>query len=878
MSSVGIPGSVSRPGYHRAVSGTKAERSLPPFVIMGKLVAPTLPQGVVRRPRLDDQLSAGERLALVVAPPGYGKTVAVRQWIETDGLPTSWFALDLLDDNPDLFWLHFIRALRNVLPDLDDEPEVLLAERGPRDHLFLAVLITEIERDGRRHVVVLDDVAHVTDRSVLDGIALLVDRVGHLLRFVLIGRFDPALPIARWRSAGWLGEIREADLRFSDTEALAAAGTFAGLRVSAEAVIALNKRTEGWPAGLHLALLSIRNAPDPDAAALEVAGSDRLLADYLVAEVLDRLPAAERDVALALSVLDWFDPRLCQELLGKSAVPLARKIARRRMFLTIVDEGTGAMRFHSLFRELLESELRWRDPERRTDLHRRAAVAWADRGELSTAYRHLMTIGEEHTAFELLVRPALELVDRGDRSGLAQKMRTLSPSMQVDSPWLAFDLAVAWFFAGSEADATRWCDRASELMSLEDPAARLRLHTTRCLLALMRGELGLAAEHVDGYEQFVQHVGKSDHIEVRFATIAARVALASRRFDEARVWVERAKTISDPESVTSVTVPALEAWLELEVGDRRAATKHADGACAAAERLRMRPHHGAFDALVVAASCHLAAGDTRKAGVLAERARSDAAVLGFPWNRVRAAVLAAEVRRLTSGPRSSLAIVDDLRVEFPLGVPGDLGDDVDVVEAKALIGSGEHAAARRLVESLADGPRKRLLTARLVPPDGAGDSVDRLLEDRRGWTVAERLEAEVLVGLADSRSGVQTRLWEALAEGSSTGWVSPFLGHGDAANQLLRQVPTESLHPVLAGVLRPQHQPMRMKPDLSEPLTRRELTILELLPTHLSYAQIGGRLHLSINTVKGNLKSIYRKLDVGSRTDAVDAASQAGLL
>ena len=591
-----------------------------------------------------EQLAVG-RVGLVVAPPGYGKTVAVRQFVDAHSPPTAWFDLDLLDDNPGSFWAHLIESLRGVLPGLDDEVELLLAERGPRDLAFLAALMVEIERADARGVVVLDGVSVISDRSVLDGIALMVDRVGHLLRFVIIARSDPALPVARWRSAGWLTDVREEHLRFSEAEALKASAMFPGLDLSDEVVVGLHHRTEGWPAGLHLALLSVRDAPDQDASAREVAGSDRLLADYLVAEVLDRLPAAERDVALALSVLDWFDADLCRDLIGNDAAPIAHQLQRRRLFLTTIDGHRGAMRFHPLFRELLESELWWRDPERRTALHRRAAELWAARGELNNAYRHLLKIGDVQAASDLVVRATLVLVDRGDRSGLARWMHTLPHAMHVDSPSLALDLAVACFSAGREQECGVWCDRADELSSADDLAIRVRLHAYRCALSLMQGDLDGATERIDGYERLVDLVDPSDRIDGRFATIAARVAIAARRFDQAHTWIRRAQQATGPETSSAVAIPALQAWLELERGDLSRATALADEACAQASRLGPR-NLDVFDARLVAAWCRLGAGDLATADHFAELASADADVLGFTWNRIRAGVLVAELRRL----------------------------------------------------------------------------------------------------------------------------------------------------------------------------------------------------------------------------------------
>jgi LuxR family maltose regulon positive regulatory protein len=859
---------VSQPGLARSFD------HLP--VIRSKLIPPPVPRGAIGRARLVEQLAVG-RVGMVVAPPGYGKTVAVWQFIDATGPLVAWFDLDLLDDNPGSFWAHLIQALREILPTIDDEVELLLAERGPHDLAFLAALMAQIERDGRHGVVVLDDVSAISDRSVLDGIALMVDRVGHLLRFIIIARSDPALPAARWRSAGWLAEVREEHLRFNESEALTVAAMFPDLELSDEVVLGLHHRTEGWPGGLHLALLSIRDSPDPEAHAREVAGSDRLLADYLAAEVLDRLPVAERDVALALSVLDWFDADLCQDLIGNDAVPIAHQLQRRRLFLTTIDGHRGAMRFHPLFRELLESELWWRDPQRRDALHRRAAALWAERGELNNAYRHLRKIGDMQAASDLVVQTTRVLVDRGDRSGLAQWMHALPQATHVDSPSLALDLALASFSAGRERESRAWCDRADELSADDDCALQVRLHAYRCALSLMQGDLDTATQHIDEYERLIDLVHPTDDIDVRFATIATRVAIATRRFDDARMWIKRAQQATGPEDAITVTVPALEAWLELETGDLSVALNLADEACAQADRLGARTV-GVLDARIIAAWCHLGAGDIESADRMTDLANADVDILGFTWTRIRAGVLAAELCRLTSGPRSSLEVVRQLEHRADLPPAGFLAGELDLVEAKALIGCGQIDAARRLIARQDDSPRRRLLQARVAAQKESSHAIERLLSERASWPRPERLEANVVIASVSPSADALPLLAATLAEGTATEWVSPFLDHGDAVERLLHQLPVDELHPRLAEALPLQYRPARAAIESHDGLTPREASVLELLPTYLSYAQIGEQLYLSVNTVKGNLKTIYRKLGVSSRAMAVDAAKRAGLV
>ncbi|HXW82306.1 MAG TPA: hypothetical protein VEJ84_22605, partial [Acidimicrobiales bacterium] len=422
-----------------------------------KFGAPEISQEVIERPRLVSRLASRRRVALVVAPPGYGKTVAARQWAYETDEPAAWFSVDFLDEDPESFWLHFLKAVRTVMPEIEEEPEFVLAERGAVNPLFLAVLIAQIEEQPRHATVVLDDFARVNDRLVLEGVALLVERVGDKLGLVLTGRSDPRLPLSRWRLNGWVVDIREDELRLTDHEALAMARTFGEIGLSGEDVTALNNRVYGWPIALHLALVSLRDDPDPQQAARTLASSERLLADYLVSEVLERLPEPQRDVALKLSVLDWFDLGLCRDLIGPEAPDLALDLLRYRLFVPSADDPPGVMRYHALFRLLLQQELRFRDPTGYERLHRRAAELWAHRGELHSAYRHLVTVGDHHAASDLVLGPVYTLVSSGDHAGVARLVNAMPRSLQVNDPGLALDLAAAWYNTPRRDNVEMWC-------------------------------------------------------------------------------------------------------------------------------------------------------------------------------------------------------------------------------------------------------------------------------------------------------------------------------------------------------------------------------------------------------------------------------------
>ena len=869
------------PDYCDDVDTASEVRRRDSVVITAKIRPPDLPPGVVERHRLTELLGQSSRVVLVAAPPGYGKTVVTRQHVDVAEHPVAWVSFDLFDESPTSFWLHVVRAVREVIAEVDEEAELVLREDRHNER-FLAVLVAQIERAARPFTLILDDIAPWASSRIHDGITVLVERVGHLMRLIVSARADPPLPLGRWRANGWLVDVREDDLRLTDDEALAAAATFER-RIPADTVAALNRHVEGWPIGLHLALVSASEASDPGASALALVRSDRLLADYVVAEVLDALPPRHREVALILSVVTAFDADLCHRLAGPDANDVVVDLERRRLVITSTGPPDVGKRFHRLLRELLESELRWRDPRLHAEAHRTAATIWRERGNVNAAYRHLMAAGDRDAANDIVIEPMLQYVDRGDRFGLAMLAGPFHDADDVDQPGLALDLATTWFFAGSEAEADTWYVRASSLIednvSPTGPAdiVRRRLHAVRCFLALYHGDVDGAADCVREFEEHERHGALSTPVERRFPTVATRVALARGDLDEARRWLVRAKSLDAPPIVATVTVPALEAWFELLSGRLAHAIELAEAACAAAEHAATRPHHDVFDAVVVAARAQFAAGDLGNAHELAALACVDATDLGYDWNRVRAGLVSAQVAGVIHGPQTAIAIIRDVRVSLHRD-DGPMHTALDIAEARALGRLGLFGHAWTLMEHVGASPPAQLVRAGLYLEAGRTEEVGPLLDDVDGWLPGERLEGDVLCATADATGAAGLRMRAAVEDAAASGWVSPFLSHGPRVDGLLRQLPLDRLHPALFQHYLPHGKPRRHRPVASEHVTARELTILVLLPSHLSYSQIGRELHLSVNTVKSNLKSIYRKLAVSNRSDAVDAARAAHLI
>lgn len=856
-------------------------------VVATKLSPPALGRPVIPRPSLLARISDRGRAAFVVAPAGYGKSVLAEHWFsQQPPASAAWLSVDLIDGQPSIFWKHAVAALRGTAAAVDDEPLHLLDERGSDDRTFLAALCGQILTAPSPVSLVLDDLDRVSDSSVLEGLEFLVERTGGRLHLVATGRVEPRLPVARWRAAQRAELIDQFDLRFADEEASAFAATVAPGALQEAEVHTLNRQVEGWPIGLQLALIASSGSSSPRDTARQVAGTNRgrdqgllggtLIADYIVAEVLDALTAEEREVALSLSVLTWFDLDLCTEVAGADATRVVRRMRDRHLFLSTLDRP-DTLRFHDLFRQLLEHELRWHDPARHDELHRRAATALMRRGERLRAYRHFLAVGDVAGAVDA-VAPSMEMVDGGHAVELSRRLEELPDDLTVPAASQAIDLALAWYVAGNLHQARAWVDRAAHIGPAGDLDAALRIAVLRTMHALGEGDDDVVTgHHLETVDRLRVETGDSWPFVRRFVAVAARFAVVSERPDvDARL--AELVAVGGPPAVMQVFVPAIEGTQAVMAGDLRGATGRADRALAAGEGLGLVEHPALMEAIVAAGHCALGHGDLDRAHALAGRAQ-DSMVWRLPWYQVRVGVLDAEVLRLRDGGPMALAAVDDLLAAYPdVHGAGAIGQMLGRARASALVACARTETALAVLDGLTDGPAVRILRGRALVRAGRYREVEEVLAPDVGWADHHAIEAGVLLALAETGTRAEVALAETLRLGARTGWVSPFLGHGDDLARLLGRVPVEDLHPALARVLcAPERVEAGLAADLV-PLTPREQSLLDLLPTHLSNAQIGGQMHLSVNTVKTNLKALYRKLQVSSRSEAVAVATAAGLL
>lgn len=378
-------------------------------ILATKLYIPPHRPNVVLRPRLTALMNKGldRKLTLISAPPGFGKTTLVSEWIAATERPAAWLSMDEGDNDITRFLTHLIAALKPIVAHIGDGLlGVFQSPQPPPAESILTVLINEILTFSKNFSLVLDDY-HVIDAKPVDhALSFLLEHLPPQMHIVITTREDPDLPLPKLRVRGQLAELRVADLRFTTEEATGFLNQVMSLDLSIEDVAALETRTEGWIAGLQLAALSMQGRKDISGFIKSFAGDDKYITDYLVEEVLQRQPDRVRSFLLQTSILDRLSGPLCDAVTGqKDGKKMLEALERGNLFVVSLDDNRQWYRYHHLFAGVLRSRLMDEQADQALHLHQQASKWYEKSGFLPDAIRHALSARD----FELAAR-LIELV------------------------------------------------------------------------------------------------------------------------------------------------------------------------------------------------------------------------------------------------------------------------------------------------------------------------------------------------------------------------------------------------------------------------------------------------------------------------------------
>jgi LuxR family maltose regulon positive regulatory protein len=872
-----------------------------------KLTPPRPAARLVSRSRLLAQLDAGTRqlLTVVSGPPGAGKTTLLTSWSSAGQPPgpVAWLSLDPADDEPSRFWAYLQEALCRSGAVPAGSALRTLAPRPGLDKTFLSLLVGGLAELPAPVVLVIDDVQEISDPAVFRGLEFLLRHAPEQLRLVLSTRLDPPLPLHRLLVSGQLSQVRSADLVFTVAEVaeLLAEYEFQP-RLGEHDAALLQARTEGWAVGVRLAALSLQGQPDPHRFVAEFAGDDRSVADYLVGEVLDRQPEELRRFLLQTCIVDELSGDLADALTGgqDGEWTLAR-LERANTFVAALGPRRGVYRYHQLFAGLLRCELRRQAPEQVAGLHRRAARWYTAHGMAADAIRHALAAREWRDAADLMAEHGFHLILHGAAGLLDELLGRLPAEVARADPELALLVAAEAIVRGDPETAAVHLRLARQ----QAPPPEHRRGRFAWLLATCRTALAWQTSDLDealaaGDEALAvpaEADGADDDTRAVLLSSLGAAELWSGRLDAAELHLRQGQHAALRAGLGSLQLGCMS---QLAVLQAMRGTL-GQSARLAEEAVELATQRG-WSSSAPAAGGHLAlawvrfhrddligAGEDLERAATASRAHPERLVA------LAIAILQARLQQVRGDLAGSLATVAAARgdatgwtpparlrrwlalteaeLNGAAGQPGpvpsppgaDPGEPLGAAEAVLLarrqLAEGDPAAAGATLAPCLDG----------TAPGGLASPVEAwLLDAFAADALADHDRAAVslqrALSLAEAE-GYRRSLLDAGAPGRSllARYRHRLVTSGSYLDELL-QASVESVHaegtpPVLVGKL-----------------TRQERVVLRYLPSSMTYEEIAADLYLSPNTVKSHVYSVFRKLGVNGRRQAVRSARELQLL
>jgi len=886
-----------------------------------KLHLPGPRPGQVLRPRLTARLDEGlaRGLILAAAPAGYGKTVLLADWARRGEHPVAWLSLDAGDNDPARFWRHAVAALDRARPGTGERMAPLL---GPPAPTSFQGLVTALINDlaGEEALLILDDYHVIRAQQVHESLAFLVEHRPAGICVVLASRSDPPLPLARLRARGQLTEIRVAELRFTPAEA----GEL--LQHSAPglpdaSLAALAARTEGWAAGLALAALSLRGHDDTAGFVAAFTGSHRFVLDYLAEEVLERQDGQLRTFLLETSVLDRLSGPLCDAVTGRAGSQvLLRRAERAGLFLVPLDEVRGWWRYHHLFADLLRARVLQEQPGRAAQLHRNAAAWSEEHGMADDAIGHAAAAGEMLWAARIIEQHFDTVYYWRSEGATIHRWMSVLPADVVRSRPRLLLVQALMAATGSNLGAVEPLLGAAELAAAgaaEEPfeptagRAGSMLVNVPALIALIRSYLaklrGDAENTVAFARQVLAELGGGERLVESLAQwnlgtaewLSGRLAAPERAF---------ASSIAAWRTVGQRTMAAFGGYQLSQVQQARSRLDAAVQTCEQALEFAGQPASPMAGPAYVGLA-EVAYQRDELDAALRHATEGIALCRRFVYSAPLAAglVTLAWIREAMGDPARAREAMGEAGEASP-GPAGPL-NPVLARRARLLLAQGDLAAAASFAQDNGLGPDDEqdyarepghlVLARMLLADDRPGQALallDRLhaaaaAQDRTGSLIEIGALRALALTASGDEAGAVTTLAGALALACPQGYVRVFADEGPPMAALLgRLIAAQRTGRAAAGVPLgylarlqrafgsggPARDPVPC--GIVDPLTSRELEVLEMLAAGRSNQAIAGELVVTLDTVKKHVGHVLGKLGAANRTEAVARARELNLL
>lgn len=888
-------------------------------LVQTKLFIPPVQPRWLHRPRLVEMLNAGAQLpfTLVSAPPGYGKTSLLSEWVThaaRNRLPVAWLSLDGRDNDLTRFCHYLAGALGSIHLEVTCQGIPVSENLGDDMELWLTALINQIANVSGDFVLVLDDYQMITNPALHAAVAYLIERSPQQMHLVIASRVEPPLPLAQLRARGQMAEIKASHLRFNGEEIGRFFGEVVGLDLDESSLGMLEERTEGWIASLQLAALALQGRKDPAAFIRSFSGSHPFVMDYLAEQVLDQQPEEVRRFLLLTSVLDRLNAPLCEALTGeRGAQRILQRLEKENLFLVALDDERAWYRYQRLFAHFLSERLRQADPQLWLDLHHRAAEWYERNGFTSDAVNHALAIGNATQALDLIEKIGETIWKRGEMARLDGWLREVPDEMIASRPrlciyhawilnisgeykwveqrlqaveaWLAqADIepeaevnlvrgmlaATQAIIAIMEADLQRTlelCKQACERLPEENGVWRSVVARNLGNAHLIQGDLQTAEQDFLEAFRLSQSAGNVYMAIVSLYELACLYVIQGQLF-KAESALQRGFRLADERNAAQLPIVAT---LYIEMGELLLQWNQGEEASHFAQRGYQLARQGRSLGMQLCSLSLIAA---------TARARGDSERAG--WALAQMDLFALEGRAPSfitqhdALSRLRLSRVNDITNDATTDLAIGVMHEVRLIcKARELLRAGQVQMAATLL-------------ARLRSSAESGGRLGRLIEIQVLQAMAYQMQGNTRRAL-----GV---LESALLHSQNQGYQRVYLDEGPLMctllstlsrkphrvdpgylERLLRGFSPASLAPQAEARHALRQEPMHGATPL-EPLSDRELQVLRLIAAGLSNKEAAQELIMAQSTVQWHTKNIYRKLNVNSRTQASLRARQLGIL
>jgi len=904
-------------------------------VLATKLFAPPHQPRLVLRLRLIEKLNEGllssRKLTLISAPAGFGKSTLASEWIANCGRPAAWLSLDENDNDASRFLIYLIGALQTISPNLGAGLlDTLQSPQIPPVDSILTALLNEITFIPDDFILVLDDY-HLTDsKSVDDALTFLIEHLPPQMQIVITTREDPSLPIPRLRARNQLTEIRAADLRFTPSEATEFLNQVMNLDLSVEEVAALDKRTEGWIAGLQLAALSMKGQEDVHGFIQAFAGDHRYIVDYLVKEVLQRQPEVIRNFLVQTSILDRLNGPLCDAVTSQlESKAKLESLHRGNLFLISLDDKRYWYRYHHLFADVLRMHLMAEQPDKVPTLHKRASEWFEQNNFTADAIRHALAGEDFKRVAELIERTLPVMRQTRQEATLLGWLKALPDEVfkrrHVLNVNYVGTLLQNGQFDGVESrlqDIERWLDMPADTRErpifVEEaefqrlPSAVAMYHAA---ITLAQGDVVNTMKHASKVLELAREDddfprGAASSLLGLASWTSGDLETAYQMFSNGMAHLQKVGFISDVIG-GSVTL----ADIRITQGRLREAMSIYERGLQLATKQGSPALRGAADMHVGMSGLYYERNELNTAEQHLLKSKELGELNGLPKNPYRWRVAMVAIQEAQGNFDDVIELLDEAESLYM----SDFSPNVrptPALKARVWVNQGklekalDWARERKL--SIEEDPSylrefEQITFARILLSQYQSDGSISLLHDALG--LLERLlkaadegsrigcviEILILQALAHQlQEDIPAALpWleRALKLAEPEGYMRIFLAEGESMAELIREVAKRGFLPNYTGKLLSAFEAERKSLDvetppsaspasssLIEPLSQRELDILRLFKTELSGPEIASQLVIALSTVRTHTKSIYNKLNVNSRRGAVRRAIELGLI